>query len=49
MQKKVKFPNSKFQNISLISKKIIGISTKDEEMDLPSLYRIPKFYKCSYK
>ena len=27
----------------------IGISTKDEELDLPSLYWIPKLRKCPYK
>ena len=26
-----------------------GISTKDEEMDLPSLYWIPKLHKCPFK
>ena len=26
-----------------------GISTKDEELDLPSLYWIPKLHKCSFK
>ena len=26
-----------------------GISTKDEELDLPSLYWIPKFHKCPFK
>jgi len=26
-----------------------GISTKDEELDLPSLYCIPKLHKCPYK
>jgi hypothetical protein len=26
-----------------------AISTKDEELDLPSLYRIPKLHKCSFK
>jgi len=26
-----------------------GISTKDEELDLPSLYRIPKLRKCPFK
>jgi hypothetical protein len=26
-----------------------GISTKDEELDLPSLYWIPKLHKCPYK
>ena len=27
----------------------LGISTKDEELDLPSLYWIPKLHKCPYK
>jgi hypothetical protein len=27
----------------------IGISTKDEELDLPSLYLIPKLHKCPFK
>jgi hypothetical protein len=27
----------------------IGISTKDEELDLPSLYWIPKSHKCPFK
>ena len=26
-----------------------GISTKDEELDLPSLYLIPKLHKCPFK
>ena len=26
-----------------------GISTKDEELDLPSLYWIPKLHKCPFK
>ena len=26
-----------------------GISTKDEELDLPSLYQIPKLHKCHFK
>jgi len=26
-----------------------GISTKDEELDLPSLYCIPKLHKCPFK
>jgi len=26
-----------------------GISTKDEELDLPSLYWIPKIHKCPFK
>ena len=26
-----------------------GISTKDEEMNLPSLYWIPKLHKCPFK
>ena len=26
-----------------------GISTKNEELDLPSLYWIPKLHKCPYK
>ena len=26
-----------------------GISTKDEELDLPSLYWIPKVHKCPFK
>jgi hypothetical protein len=26
-----------------------GISTKDEELDLPSLYKIPKLHKCPFK
>ena len=26
-----------------------GISTKDEELDLPSLYWIPKLHKCLFK
>jgi hypothetical protein len=26
-----------------------GISTKDEERDLPSLYWIPKLFKCPFK
>ena len=26
-----------------------GISTKDEELDFPSLYWIPKIHKCPYK
>ena len=26
-----------------------GISTKEEELDLPSLYWIPKLYKCPFK
>ena len=26
-----------------------GISIKDEELDLPSLYYIPKLHKCPYK
>jgi len=26
-----------------------AISTEDEELDLPSLYCIPKLHKCSYK
>ena len=26
-----------------------GILTKDEELDLPSLYWIPKLHKCPYK
>ena len=26
-----------------------GISTKDEELDLPSLYWIPKLHKCHFK
>ena len=27
----------------------LGISTKDEELDLPSLYWIPKLHKCLFK
>ena len=27
----------------------IGISTKDEELDQPSLYWIPKLHKCPFK
>ena len=27
----------------------VGISTKDEELDLPSLYWIPKLHKCPFK
>jgi hypothetical protein len=26
----------------------IGFSTKDEELDIPSLYWIPKLHKCPY-
>jgi len=26
-----------------------GISTKDEELDLPSLYWVPKLHKCPFK
>jgi hypothetical protein len=28
---------------------VFGISTKDEELDLPSLYWIPKLHKCPFK
>jgi hypothetical protein len=27
----------------------LGIPTKDDELDLPSLYWIPKLHKCPFK
>ena len=40
------YPHDTYQRGSPCS---FGISTKDEELDLPSLYWIPKLHKCPYK